>query len=94
MRVDGVVLNAVEMATYLFGGVDPVVKVGDEAGDGPLEVDVVLPESVVGVDEQGLADPMPEWLARSLVWGAHGLIIKASPWPRLHRWGTVTKVRS
>jgi hypothetical protein len=37
---------------------------------------------------------MPEWLARSLVWGAHGLIIKASPWPRLHRWGTVTKVRS
>ncbi len=77
MRVDGGVLNAVEMATYLFGGVDAVVKVGDEAGDGPFEVDVVLPESVVGVDEQGLADPMPEGLARSLVWEAHGLIIKA-----------------
>ena len=60
-------LNAVEMATYLFGGVDPVVEIGDETGDGPLEVDVVLPEGVVSVDKQGLADPMPEGLARSLV---------------------------
>ena len=32
-----------------------MVEVGDERGDGALEVDVVLPESVVGVEEEGLA---------------------------------------
>jgi hypothetical protein len=52
---DGVVLDAIEMAANLFGGVDAMVEVGDEAGDCPLEVDVVLPEGVVGVDEEGLA---------------------------------------
>ena len=40
---DGVVLDAVEVAADLFGGVDAVVEIGDEAGDGALEVDVVLP---------------------------------------------------
>ena len=75
--VDGGVLDAVEMAADLFGGVDAVVEVGDEAGDGPLEVDVVLPERVVGVDEQGLVGRVAEGLARSLDWGGHRLIIKA-----------------
>ena len=32
-----------------------VVQEGDEVGDGALEVDVVFPERVVGVDEQVLA---------------------------------------
>ena len=52
---NGVVLDAVEMPANLFGCVDTVVEVGDEAGDGALEVDVVLPERIVCVDEQRLA---------------------------------------
>ncbi len=56
MGEDGGVLDAVEMAADLFCGVDAVIEVGDEAGDRALEVDVVLPEGVVGVDQQGLVD--------------------------------------
>jgi hypothetical protein len=51
--------------------VDAVIEVGDEGGDGALEVDVVLPEGVIGVDEEGLAVGAAGWR----VWGAHGLII-------------------
>jgi hypothetical protein len=73
---DGGVLDLVEMAAYLFGGVDAVVEVGDEAGDGALEVDVVLPEGVVGVDEQGLGHRGTEGLGASgLGIGVHWLII-------------------
>ncbi len=49
------VFDAVEMAADLLGGVDAVIEVRDEAGDRALEVDVVLPQSVVGVDQQSLA---------------------------------------
>jgi hypothetical protein len=56
------VLDAVEVFADLFGGVDAVVQVGDEAGDGLLEVDVVLPEGVVGVDEQSLGGCGTGWL--------------------------------
>jgi hypothetical protein len=56
--------------------VNAVVEVGDEAGDGALEVDVVLPEGVVGVDEQGLGDRGTERLRTSgLGRGGHELII-------------------
>jgi hypothetical protein len=48
---DGRVLDAVEVATDLLGSVDAVIEIGDEAGNGALEVDVVFPERVVGVDE-------------------------------------------
>jgi len=34
---DGGVLDGVEVPAHLFGGVDAVVEVGDEAGDGTLE---------------------------------------------------------
>ena len=50
----GEALDGVEVLADFFGGVDAVVEVGDEGGDGSLEVDVVLPEGVVGVDEEGL----------------------------------------
>ena len=63
MREDGIVLDAIEVTTYLFGGMDAVIEVGDEAGDGALEVNVVLPEGVIGVDEQGLVD----WAGKRLV---------------------------
>ena len=52
---DGFALDFVELLADLLGGVFVVVEVGDEGGDGALEVDVVFPEGVVGVDEQGLA---------------------------------------
>jgi hypothetical protein len=47
--------------------VDAVIEVGDEAGDGALEVDVVFPEGVVGVDEQGLPGCATEGLVGELV---------------------------
>jgi hypothetical protein len=73
---DGGVFDLVEMAAHLFGGVDAVVEVGDEAGDGALEVDVVFPEGVVGVDEQGLGHRGAEGLgAEGLGAGGHELII-------------------
>ena len=65
---DGRVLDTVEVAADLFGSVDAVIEVGDEAGDGTLEVDVVLPEGVVCVDEQGLIGRAAEgraWKLRS-----------------------------
>jgi hypothetical protein len=34
---------------------DAMVEVVDERGDGALEIDIVLPQGVVGVEEQGLA---------------------------------------
>jgi len=32
-----------------------VVEVADERGDGALEIDVVFPQGIVGIDEQRLA---------------------------------------
>ena len=32
-----------------------VVEIADEGGDGALEVDVVLPQRIVGIDQQRLA---------------------------------------
>jgi len=78
---DGRVLDAVEVATDLFGGVDTVIEVGDEAGDRALEVDVVFPERVVGVDEQSLIGCAAEGLVwelvgSGLILGGHTLIIR------------------
>jgi hypothetical protein len=56
--------------------VDAVVEVGDEAGDGALEVDVVFPKGIVGVNKQGLGDRGAERLrADGLGSGGHELII-------------------
>jgi hypothetical protein len=84
---DGGVLDAVEVAADLFRSVDTVIKVGDEAGDSALEIDVVFPKRVIGVDEQCLVGGATERLARVLVLGRHRLIIK------VQREGTITKVR-
>jgi hypothetical protein len=77
---DGCVLDTVEVAADLFGGVDAVIEVGDEAGDGALEVDVVFPKGVVGVDEQGLVMGAAEGLVWELIGGltgdGHRLIIR------------------
>lgn len=60
---DGGPFDAVEALADLLGGVDTVVEIGDEGGDGALEVDVVFPERVVGIDEQGLMDGVADGLA-------------------------------
>ena len=52
---DGFALDGVEGLADFGGGVLVVVEIADERGDGALEVDVVFPEGVVGVDEEGLA---------------------------------------
>ena len=70
------VLDAVEMTANLLCGMDAVIKVGDEAGDCALEVDIVFPEGVVGVDQQCLAR-VENGLGGlgGLVWHGHRLII-------------------
>ena len=85
--MNGGVLDTIEVATDFFGRVDAMVEVGDEAGDGPFEVDVVFPESVVGVDEQGLVRTAAKRLGRRLLGEGHRLIIR-----RFWR-ASVTKVR-
>ena len=55
MGEDGFALDCVERLAHLGGRVLVVIQIADEGGDGALEVDVVLPEGIVGVDEQGLA---------------------------------------
>jgi hypothetical protein len=45
----------VEMVADLFGRVNAMIEVGDERGDGALEVDIVLPQRIVCVKEQSLA---------------------------------------
>lgn len=77
---DGVVLDLIEMASHLFGCVDAMIEVGDETGNRTFEVDVVLPESVVGVDEQGLVGGA----ASDLIGGVHMLIIKRRVIPIWH----------
>ncbi len=53
------------MLADLFRGVNAVVEVGDKGGDGAFEVDVVLPQGVIGVDEEGLGEA-PAWVERML----------------------------
>jgi hypothetical protein len=55
MLGDGGVFAEVEVVADLLGRVGVVIEEGDEGGDGALEVVVVLPQGVVGVEEQGLA---------------------------------------
>ena len=46
-----------------------MVQKRDEAGDGALEVDVVFPERVVGVDEEGLRKQASgSWLLALSFW--------------------------
>ena len=47
--------TALRVLADLGGRVLVVIEIADECGDGALEVDVVFPEGVVGVDEEGLA---------------------------------------
>ena len=75
MGADCGVLDVIEVLADFLGCVDAVIEVGDEAGDGSLEVDVVFPESVVGVNKQGLGSPEAGLEFGWLGIEDHGLII-------------------
>jgi hypothetical protein len=77
---NGVVLYSVEVTSNLFGGVDAMIEVRDEAGDRPLEIDVVLPERVVRIDEECLVGGA----ASDLIAGVHRLIIRRGVVPIRH----------
>ena len=51
---DAFALYVVEDFAHLLGRELVMIEKRDEVRDGALEVDVVLPERVVGVDEEGL----------------------------------------
>ena len=51
---DAIALDVVENLANVLGSELVVIEEFDEASDGALEVDVVLPERVVGVDEESL----------------------------------------
>ena len=47
-------LHIVQNRANLFGRIFVVVQKGYETSDGAFEIDVVFPQRVIGVDEQGL----------------------------------------
>ena len=77
---DGGVLAEVEMLADLFGGMDAVIEVGDERGDGLLEVDVVLPERIVGVYKESLTGCKSGSYARHFSRSRHMLSIGGIRW--------------
>jgi len=52
---NGLALGGVQRLAHLGGRVCVVIQITDESGYGALEVDIVLPQRIVGVDEQRLA---------------------------------------
>lgn len=63
------VLNAVQVGAHLLGSVGAVVEVGDERRNRALEINIVLPQCVVGVEQQGLAGRLAR-LAGELSFGS------------------------
>ncbi len=55
VRKDGFALHSVEGLAHFGGRVRVVIQIADEGSDGALEVDIVFPEGVVGIDEQSLS---------------------------------------
>src|SRR5947207_97005 len=51
---DAFALHLVEHLAHLLGRKLVVIQKRNKASDGPLEIDVVLPERVVSVDEESL----------------------------------------
>ncbi len=63
MLHDALALDVVEHFAYLLGREFVMIQERNEEGDGALEVDVVFPECVVGVDEEGLGrQAFSSWL--------------------------------
>src|SRR5579859_563502 len=56
MREDRFAFDLIEALAHLLRRELVMVQKGNEVGNRPLEVDVVLPERIIGVDEQRLRD--------------------------------------
>jgi hypothetical protein len=54
MGNDALALHIVENFAYLLGGKLVMIEKRNKLRDGALKVNVILPERVVGVDEEGL----------------------------------------
>jgi len=54
MGHDALALDIVEHLAYLLGGKLKMIEKRNKLRDGALEINVVLPKRVVGVDEKGL----------------------------------------
>src|ERR1700722_1112179 len=61
---DAVALNLVEHCAHLLGRKLMMVKKRNEARDGAFKINIVLPQRVVGVDEEGGQAPS-SWLLAS-----------------------------
>lgn len=70
MSGDGGVFAVIEVFADLGGSVDPVIEVGDERCDRPLEVDIVFPQGIVCIDQQRIA-----WISAREVGEMHHEII-------------------
>src|SRR5216684_5109150 len=51
---DALAFHVIENLAYLSGRILVMVQEGNELSNGTFEVDIVFPESVIGVDEKGL----------------------------------------
>ena len=52
-------LSIIQNFPYLLRRVFAMIKKRNEASDGALEINIVLPERVIGIDEQGLSAILP-----------------------------------
>ncbi len=55
---NAIALHVIEHFAHLLGRELVMIQERDEARDGALEIDVVLPQRVVGVDEESLGDKL------------------------------------
>ena len=69
---DAFALDIIQHSTNLIRREFVVIQERDKARDGALEIDIVLPKRVVGVDEEGLGGRA----AKGLGLGGHGVIIR------------------
>src|ERR1700677_877100 len=72
MRLDGFTLDLIEMTPHFFSRVGVVVKMRDEVGDCLFKMDIVFPQRVIRIQEQGLRLEKANRLVRS----THQLIIE------------------
>ena len=61
VRLDRFALDLIEASTNLLRREFAVIEKGNEICDGPLEVDVVLPERVICIDQQRLRSSVLAW---------------------------------
>ena len=69
VRRDRCVLHAVQVGADLLGSVGAVVVLGDKRRNRALDINIVLPQRIVGVEEQGLAGRLAH-LAGGLAFGS------------------------